>query len=109
MKTIYIDEEFKCHVENNGDFTEIETDFFDGKCDEFIEGYRFVPHGCTWIREDGVSFTGEMISPCRGYDSLLKIQAKYELDTVTAERDELLENIVQLIEEVYASDLEMME
>ena len=37
---IYIDSEYCCHTINpDGVFQEIETDFFDGKCDDFIEGY----------------------------------------------------------------------
>ena len=80
MKTIYIDSEFKCHVVNNGDMIEIETDFFDGKCNAFIEGYRYVPVGETWTREDGVVFNGRMISPWKDYDELNSIQRQYEKD-----------------------------
>ena len=39
MRTIYIDSEFKCHVTDDGTMTAVETDFFDGKCDSFVEGY----------------------------------------------------------------------
>lgn len=39
MRTIYIDSDFKCHVVDDGTMTAVETDFFDGKCDTFIEGY----------------------------------------------------------------------
>ena len=78
MKTIYIDSDFKCHVSNNGTFREVETDFFDGKCDVFIEGYRFVPSGEIWEREDGVVFHGEMISPWKDYAELDSAQRAYE-------------------------------
>lgn len=41
---IYIDNEFMCHTINPDNiFKEIETDFFNDKCETFIEGYRFVP------------------------------------------------------------------
>ena len=41
---IYIDSEFKCHTTNpDGSFREVENAFFDGKCHEFIEGYRYDP------------------------------------------------------------------
>ena len=60
MRTIYIDSEFKCHTINDGTMKAAETDFFDGKCDEFINGYRFIPDGESWMREDGVLFTGGM-------------------------------------------------
>ena len=43
MRTIYIDSEFKCHLTNDCTMTEVQTDFFDGKCDAFIEGYCFEP------------------------------------------------------------------
>ena len=36
MKTIYLDADYKCHTVNDGTMTEIQTDYFDGKCDAFI-------------------------------------------------------------------------
>ena len=79
MKTIFLDSEWKCHVSNGGTIKEIiETDFFDGKCDAFIEGYRFVPGGETWTRSDGVVFTGEMIAPWKDYSELDSAQRAYE-------------------------------
>ena len=75
---IYIDNDFKCHLVNDGTMKEVETNFFDNKCDAFIEGYRYVPAGETWIREDGIEFTGEMISPWRNYSILAELQAQYE-------------------------------
>ena len=41
MRTIYIDSDFKCHTVNDGILKAIQTDFFDGKCDTFIEGYCY--------------------------------------------------------------------
>ena len=78
MKTIYIDSDFKCHVANDGTMTSAETDFFDGKCAAFIEGYRFVPKGFTWTREDGSVFEGEMITPWKPYAELAAAQREYE-------------------------------
>ena len=76
---IYIDSEFKCHTTNpDGTLREIETDFFNGKCQTFIEGYRFVPSGESWTRSDGEVFTGEMISPWKDYDELDAAQRAYE-------------------------------
>ena len=80
MKTIYIDSEFKCHVSGDGTMTEMQTDAFDGKCDTFIEGYRFVPSGASWTREDGVVFQGEMISPWKDFEKLDAAQRQYEQD-----------------------------
>ena len=79
MKTIFLDSEWKCHVSNGGTIKEIiEADFFDGKCDAFIEGYRFVPGGETWTRSDGVAFHGEMIAPWKDYAELDAAQRQYE-------------------------------
>ena len=76
---IYIDFEFKCHTTNpDGSFREIESDFFEGKCQIFIEGYRFVPSGESWTRSDGVLFTGEMIAPWKDYNELDTAQREYE-------------------------------
>ena len=78
MRTIYIDSDFKCHVSDDGTMSSVETAFFDGKCNSFIEGYRFVPSGETWIREDGVVFTGEMVAPFVDYRILEAYQKQYE-------------------------------
>lgn len=78
MKTIYIDIDFKCHVSNDGTMTAVETEYFDGKCDAFIEGYRFVPEGESWTRADGEVFHGEMVAPWKPYDELDDAQRAYE-------------------------------
>ena len=85
MKTIYIDSEFKCHISNDGTMTEVETTFFDDKCDFFIEGYRFIPSGESWTRSDGKVFKGEMIAPWKPYSELAAAQQQYE--TMLAEMD----------------------
>ena len=76
--TIYIDNDNKCHVSTADGLTAVETDAFDGKCRQYIEGYRFVPAGCTWARSDGQVFSGEMIAPWRDYELLAEFQAIYE-------------------------------
>jgi hypothetical protein len=81
MRIIYIDSEFKCHTSNDGTMRAVETDFFDGKCDAFLEGYRFVPNGESWRREDGVVFYGEMVAPWKNSKELEAAQAQYERDT----------------------------
>lgn len=81
---IYIDAEFKCHITDSGGLTAVETDFFVGKCDAYIEGYRFVPAGQTWTREDGVEFDGEMIAPWRPWDELDAVQREYERVQIAA-------------------------
>lgn len=87
MKTIYIDADFKCHLTDDGTMTAIETDFFDDKCDAFIEGYRFVPSGKSWVREDCKVFRGEMVTPWKDYRELDAAQRQYEQDL--ADRAEL--------------------
>lgn len=85
MKKIYIDSDFKCHSSNNGTLTAAETSFFDGKCSTFVEGYRFVPSGETWTRDDGEVFHGEMISPLANYEELSAAQDQYEKDMADLE------------------------
>ena len=94
MRTIYIDSEFKCHTTNpDGTFREVETNFFDGKCQTFIEGYRYVPSGESWTRSDGVVFTGEMISPWKPYSELDAAQRAYERQLITEYEAALAESI----------------
>lgn len=75
---VYVDSTFKCHTVNDGTMREIQTGFFDGKCQTFIEGYRFVPQGESWTREDGTAFTGEMVAPWKPYEELDRAQREYE-------------------------------
>lgn len=72
---IYIDNEYKCHVSNDGTMREFDLPFFDGKCAEFVEGYRYVPSGERWTRKDGQTFKGEMIAPFRDYSQISEIQS----------------------------------
>lgn len=78
MRVIYIDSEFKCHTTNDGTMTEIITDFFDGKCDTFINGYRLIPIDQSWTNSEGIIFSGEMITPWKPYDELDQAQREYE-------------------------------
>lgn len=83
---IYIDSEYKCHITNDGTLTEVNTTFFDGKCDAYIEGYRFLPYGESWTREDGKTFVGEMIAPFKDYQELDTVQRDYEHNLAEAIR-----------------------
>lgn len=76
--TIYIDADFKCHTVAGDGLTAVETTAFDGKCAAFIEGYRFVPDGSTWVREDGTVFSGEMVAPWKPWEELDAVQREYE-------------------------------
>lgn len=84
MKTIYIDSSFKCHTSPAEGLTTIETDAFDGKCNTYISGYRFIPAGQTWTRADGTVFTGEMIAPWKPWAELDAAQREYEREQYTA-------------------------
>ena len=79
---VYLDHDYKCHTINDGAMIEVETDFFDGKCTAFIEGYRFVPSGESWTREDGTVFTGEMVAPWKPYSELDEAQREYESEQI---------------------------
>ena len=80
MRTIYVDSEYRCHLVSDGTMTAVETDFFDGKCDTFLEGYRLIPAGETWASEDGTVFSGEMLAPWKDYGELDEAQRAYERD-----------------------------
>lgn len=71
MKTVYIDSKYRCHVSDDGTMTAVETDFFDGKCDAFVEGYRCIPGGMT--------------APWKPYSELAAAQRQYELDRASLE------------------------
>lgn len=109
--TIYIDNEFKCHISDDGTMTPIETEFFDGMCDAYIEGYRFVPSGCTWTRSDGGVFHGEMVAPWKDWHELDAAQRQYEreqLEAARIENEELLSDLATMVDVVYESDLEVI-
>lgn len=78
MRTIFLDKGYKCHAVDDGMMRPVETDFFDGKCDAYIEGFRLVPEGDAWIREDGTVFKGLMISPWKDHSRLEMAQRDYE-------------------------------
>lgn len=82
--TIYIDTDYKCHTASGTNLTAVETDAFDGKCPAYIEGYRFVPSGSTWVRSDGAIFQGEMVAPWKPWDELDAAQREYEREQYAA-------------------------
>ena len=88
---IYLDDDFKCHVSGDGTMIAVETDVFDGKCDAYIEGYRFVPSGYTWTRDDGAVFTGEMIAPWKDWKELDAAQREYEQQQIATYEQALSE------------------
>lgn len=83
--TVYLDKDFKCHLIDDGTMLEVETPFFDNKCQTFIEGYRYIPQGYSWTNNRGVTFNGEMISPHRDYTELRQAQEMYDIINVPNE------------------------
>lgn len=75
---IYIDSDYKCRVSPAEGLREFDVPFFDGKCNTFIEGYRYVPEGERWVKPNVEMFRGEMISPWKNYSILAVAQAAYE-------------------------------
>lgn len=75
---IYIDNNFKCHLENDGTMREFELSKFDGKCKEYIEGFRYVPAGEVWLKDGYKPFNGEMVCPFVDSRILNARQAEYE-------------------------------
>lgn len=98
---IYIDSDYKCHVENNGTLKAINTNFFDRKCTQYIEGYRFVPHGDKWINENGIVFQGEMIAPWKNFDELDSAQRTYEQELIKEQEALIAELDTALLETTY--------
>lgn len=96
MKTIYLDSDFKCHISGDDTMTAVETAAFDGKCDTYIEGYRFVPGGKTWVRKDGMEFSGEMVAPWKPWQVLEEAQREYERQLV-AEYEAALQEIEEAL------------
>lgn len=108
---IYIDQDFKCHTSLSEGMTEIETPFFDGKCNTYIEGYRFVPSGQTWVRPDGTNLTGEMAIPWKPWTELDQVQRLYEqeqYEKLSQQNQELLGIIANQIEVIYQEDVKII-
>lgn len=61
MKTIYIDSEYMCHLENGQGRTAVETDVFDGVVNEAVPYYRYIPEGHEWADKKGRVFHGLFI------------------------------------------------
>nr|DAH34319.1 MAG TPA: hypothetical protein [Caudoviricetes sp.] len=81
---IYINTDYKCHTSPGPGLTAVETDAFTCKCTAYIEGYRFVPDGSTWVRSDGAIFQGEMVAPWKPWEELDAAQREYEREQYAA-------------------------
>ena len=98
---IYLDDDYKAHAEQDSGSTrtpwEDTEGFFAGKCAAFIEGYRVVPVGSIWTREDGEQFAGLMITPAENPTVLQAAQAAYDQSTIEALDAEVVELTYQNI------------
>lgn len=88
---VYLDTEYKVHAEAGTDYTTIADAFFDNKCPNLIESYRYVPAGAAWTREDGVAFAGPMVTPWRDIRQYDIEQRKYEREQITQYESALTE------------------
>ena len=91
MRTVWIDEAFCCHVQEAPGLRPVETAFFDGKCDAFVEGYRYIPRGESRTGETGTVFGGEMIAPWRPFPELDALQREHERRLLAEYADALKE------------------
>ena len=73
METIFIDSNNCCHRKNDGTMTSIDTAFFYGKCDAFVEGYK-----C----EKSDFYV--MLYPWKPYEELDAAQREYEHELAQA-------------------------
>lgn len=96
---IYIDSDFRCHTSAGEGLAPVKVEFFDGKCQRFIEGYRFVPAGQTWVRSDGVAFSGEMIAPAE--DSRIPEAAQTAYEEALSESEEKINDLTSALDFIY--------
>ena len=98
--TIYIDSDYKCYVSAAEGRRAVETDIFNGKCDEWIESFRFVPTGETWTREDGEVFTN-MVSPWKDLGKAYAAQTAYLAEKLSAAEADIAELDTALLDAEY--------
>lgn len=103
---IYIDNtDYKVYTTPAVGRAEYEETFFDSKCANLIESYRYVPAGETWTREDGKEFVGRMISPWRDIRQYDGEQQQYLLDKLAAARAESADMQAALSEALTTSEI----
>ena len=88
---VYLDTEYKVHAKAGTDYMTIADTFFDNKCSNLIESYRYVPAGATWTREDGFAFAGPMIAPWRDIRQYDGEQREYEREQIAQYESALTE------------------
>ena len=83
--TYYLDADYRLHIQQEEGMIPWEDEYglFRNRSDAFIEGYRVVPQGHTWVREDGDVFEGFMMAPAVHYESLALADANQTVDDMT--------------------------
>lgn len=84
MKTIYLDSNFMCHLENAQGRTPIETDVFDSTVDAAIPYYRYIPQGEEWTDSKGRVLHGLFIQATDSNAIDRIVQAAYVADMQNA-------------------------
>ena len=90
MRTIYVDSDYKCHIADDGMMRIVETDFFDGKCDAFLEGYCY-----------DTSKGYVQIYPWKPYDELDEAQRTYEKQQLEEYKDIVAEQDLMILDMQY--------
>lgn len=88
MRTVYIDSEFHCHVTDDGTMTPVETDFFDGKCADYLEGYCIEPCGENSRKIYPWKPSSELDSAQREYERALIVDMQNALNKLGVTLDE---------------------
>lgn len=97
---IYIDSEYNCHTTQAEAMREFELDFFDNKCKKFVECFKFVPPGETYIDEHGFVRCGVAWNNKAITREIEAEQAEYEHEQLVIDRDKCLADMQELIDEV---------
>lgn len=95
--TIFIDNEFRCHLEYKDGYREVNTTLFDSTLPEAVECFRYIPPGETW-HNGSHSFLGEMITP---YLSSVKLAAMQSaVDRAHAQAQQAIDEYEQALTEI---------
>ena len=81
---VYLGTDCKVYTTLAEDRVEIEDTFFDNKCANLVESYRYIPIGKTWVDKGGREFAGPMIAPWRDIHQYDVEQQQYLLDKLAA-------------------------
>ena len=93
MTKVFIDDVYACFTENADGRREVESDFFDGKCKELIECFKFVPLGESYTDEYGLTHADGVAWNVKDVDGLVgSAQRTYELHLI-AEYEQALSEI----------------